>query len=1071
MPTSTKEVKEAAYKEYASKRNSLRKKRERLVKAGKYTEAEAVALELNQLDRDSYYESYQSALHHQRRKTYRKDRSRLKSKLARLVKAGKCTKAIDQELKQLEQNMDPPDTPDEAPPSPMMSPAPPSPLALIQQQQSSQLQQLPPPPNYNAYIPPSVAAASPSVMLDFMDGLTMTALAHGSNNTALAIRAGFASRSARAPPIGIGMDTGLYGGPPSAALLPAGQGRDDEPFTPQDTSRRDETTSNASTRSTLNFDMYVSAECNSSSLQPRASSVEAASPATMTTKKAAPVPPTLPTDWLQEQLKTLTDNPGTLKELARWAHSVEHDSSLKDRFEMSFGATDANYPSDCKPIGLDVLHCNELVGGMKLDTIVFFSANALSDLDEMDLDERTSVLYKACQIVKLSTLAMLKFETTVEAVEMEVHGDSQLATGLTVSELLLGAPSLYKKGLIKTCEISASGVEQAVIVGLTKAPLEGCTAAGLPLIFQRYHLTLDEQNAIRAGVSALAEAEVGYLHLQKCALAGDRGTNPLVQTMHHAKKKYRGNLALCIEASETALDLTVLATGIQHGLYFSLSLKSVKCSSKGILELVTACQLEGWDIQVGVTSTVQEKWKKQTLILHDVSVGVKLDTPWLLSNGIKGAFQMELLLQSVQDPLAEFVSLTERIQTGQLFSLYLSGLNLPQGAEGALVDLLKAAATKGFILKIGKWNGIDYGHKWLVLSETKIALPEEDERERCRRLENYYRYYNPEKVHNAQVNLDKYKGRMEVLQTNLLAKYKVPIDLSWRPLDLVDRLSTHNIVFERLGEEEGRDTAPTGPCLSELFRPTSNQKKCESCFVLNPLSAEKCIACTSSFNAAAIATVKPPPLPFGPQADATANAFASTKLPPSAKFSFGVPATAPPTDTEAKSHGIRFGASSTPSNVEKLVDGSKVADDGIDDLASLKTESKIDGAKLGLLPAPDASTAKSADAFSTAKQPTLSFGAPADVSKKQPTFQFGVPAAEAAPPFGFVPNKPEKPIADSLTNVAYKTVPDVADDIDTSTAKSVAHTTKGKKSKKASATPSRKSKRIADRDPEPRTTN
>ena len=192
-----------------------------------------------------------------------------------------------------------------------------------------------------------------------------------------------------------------------------------------------------------------------------------------------------------------------------------------------------------------------------------------------------------------------------------------------------------------------------------------------------------------------------------------------------------------------------------------------------------------------------------------------------------------------------------------------------------------------------------------------------------------------------------------------------------------------------------------------------------------------------SFNAAAIATVKPPPLPFGPQADATANAFASAKLPPSAKFSFGVPATAPPTDTEAKSHGIRFGASSTPSNVEKLVDGSKVADDGIDDLASLKTESKIDGAKLGLLPAPDASTAKSADAFSTAKQPTVA----------------------------------EKPIADSLTNVAYKTVPDVADDIDTSTAKSVAHTTKGKKSKKASATPSRKSKRIADRDPEPRTTN
>jgi hypothetical protein len=62
-------------------------------------------------------------------------------------------------------------------------------------------------------------------------------------------------------------------------------------------------------------------------------------------------------------------------------------------------------------------------------------------------------------------------------------------------------------------------------------------------------------------------------------------------------------------------------------------------------------------------------------------------------------------------------------------------------------------------------------------------------------------------------------------------------------------------------------------------------------------------------------------------------------------------------------------------------------------------------------------------------------------------------------------------LADSLTNMAYKTVPDVADDIDTSTAKSVAHTTKGKKSKKTSATPSRKSKRIADRDSEPRTTN
>jgi hypothetical protein len=154
----------------------LLKKRERLVKAGKCTEAEAVALELNQLNKDSYYESYQSALH-QRQKAYSKERSRLRSKRARLVKAGKCTKAINQELKQLEQKMDPPATPDEAPLSPVMS--------------------LPPP--YNAYIPPSVAAASPNVMLDFMDGLTMTALAHGSNNTALAIRAMAASRSARAP--------------------------------------------------------------------------------------------------------------------------------------------------------------------------------------------------------------------------------------------------------------------------------------------------------------------------------------------------------------------------------------------------------------------------------------------------------------------------------------------------------------------------------------------------------------------------------------------------------------------------------------------------------------------------------------------------------------------------------------------------------------------------------------------------------------------------------------------------------------------------------------------------------
>jgi hypothetical protein len=112
--------------------------------------------------------------------------------------------------------------------------------------------------------------------------------------------------------------------------------------------------------------------------------------------------------------------------------------------------------------------------------------------------------------------------------------------------------------------------------------------------------------------------------------------------------------------------------------------------------------------------------------------------------------------------------------------------------EGTLVDLLKAAATKELVLKISKWNGIDYGHNWLVLSETKIVLSEEDERERCRRLEDYYRDHKPGKVQDAQANLDKYKGRREVLQTKHLKKYE-----ETQPLLLLDHHCWYCLVLRR----------------------------------------------------------------------------------------------------------------------------------------------------------------------------------------------------------------------------------------------------------------------------------
>jgi hypothetical protein len=332
------------------------------------------------------------------------------------------------------------------------------------------------------------------------------------------------------------------------------------------------------------------------------------------------------------------------------------------------------------------------------------------------LNDRSLDLAEICgTFAKLHASVMLKFETsdddTVDddAVEMEVYGSNRNVTSRTVSNLLLGAPFLYKNSLVKTCKITAAGVERARFLGLHGESLQRCAAAGLPLIFQACFLDLDEQESICHGLGELTDNEVGYVHLKKCALLGNRGTNPLVQINYESKEKYRNNFALCMEALEENPDMDSLVAGVHLGLYFSLSFKSSKGESvKDFLQLVEKCQQKGWNIQVGVTAKLQEKWVKKTLILQDVSIKTstvytKVDSPWLVSHGITGAVQMELLLHGFQG-VSEIVALQERIKSGLLLSLYLLGFSLPRNEAviDALVDLLTVAANKGFKVKIGE---------------------------------------------------------------------------------------------------------------------------------------------------------------------------------------------------------------------------------------------------------------------------------------------------------------------------------------------------------------------------------
>jgi hypothetical protein len=515
------------------------------------------------------------------------------------------------------------------------------------------------------------------------------------------------------------------------------------------------------------------------------------------------------------------------------------------------------------------------VCGHEGHTITFFTANTadpqLSNADTVDLlNERSLDLADICgNFARLPTSAMLKFERSDghsvemetsddDAVEMEVYGSNRNVTSWTVSNLLLGAPFLYKNSLIKTCEITAAGVERARFLGLHGESLRGCAAAGLPLIFQACSLDLDEQESIRQGLGELADNEVGYVHLKKCTLVGDRGTNPLVQINYESK--YRNNFALCMEALEENPDMDSLVAGVDLGLYFSLSFKSFTVKGKSVkdfLRLVESFQQKGWDVQVGVTA-LQEIWVKKTLILQDVSIKTstgyaKVDSPWLVSHGIPGAVQMELLLHRFQE-VSAIVSLQERIESGLLLSLYLLDFNLPcdEAAIDALVDLLTVAANKGFKVKIGEWNRIDYGHEWLVVSRPKVALSEDDDKERRRRLEEYYHLHTLTPVRSMEEDLILYSGRIEELQNKLKEEHTIPIDLTWVPLDyvLVDRLSLSQIDCELLQDQDEleRTTVSTGPLLAALFAQASDEKKCSLCAVMNPLTAIKCVVCASNFS-------------------------------------------------------------------------------------------------------------------------------------------------------------------------------------------------------------------------------
>ena len=173
-----------------------------------------------------------------------------------------------------------------------------------------------------------------------------------------------------------------------------------------------------------------------------------------------------------------------------------------------------------------------------------------------------------------SFITQITLESEEGDIVFDVYGDSQATAAWVTSIAVAGVPPLYKERVIHSCVITTGGVEEAVALGLSTLRFKEILALGLPVRLQFYvlspgmyipfvlhslfspSLTLnlicflvlrkDEQTAIRQGLDNLPEGEVGYIHLEKCAVPGDRGTSNLIRTEHKADS-YKENLDLCIE--------------------------------------------------------------------------------------------------------------------------------------------------------------------------------------------------------------------------------------------------------------------------------------------------------------------------------------------------------------------------------------------------------------------------------------------------------------------------------------------------------------------------------------------
>ena len=348
-----------------------------------------------------------------------------------------------------------------------------------------------------------------------------------------------------------------------------------------------------------------------------------------------------------------------------------------------------------------------------------------------------------------SFITQITLESEEGDIVFDVYGDSQATAAWVTSIAVAGVPPLYKERVIHSCVITTGGVEEAVALGLSTLRFKEILALGLPVRLQFYvlspgmyipfvlhslfspSLTLnlicflvlrkDEQTAIRQGLDNLPEGEVGYIHLEKCAVPGDRGTSNLIRTEHKADS-YKENLALCIEGfkDKDLPDLSVLAVGVSHGLYHSLTLVAQKIDSKRIIELATACNKIGWSVQVGL-GAAQHKWQQGVLQLDGIvtSDGDVVDAPWLIKQGINRVHQMELIFDA-KAVSPYFPHFWKRIETGELRSLYLRNHRIPVEAIHHLVQLVEVAAAQGMAVKVGKWCGVEYGDGWLVLDNAQV---------------------------------------------------------------------------------------------------------------------------------------------------------------------------------------------------------------------------------------------------------------------------------------------------------------------------------------------------------------